>query len=90
MPFLTVKLVDDFAMHLKLFGLAIEHCEKQKEDGNSYFYHSRLSNVFETRVLGSSPMLAQLFVSGFMSSKSFLGVFLLLIFAKKKGERKQR
>ena len=36
-PFLTVKLVDDFAMHLKLFGLAIEHCEKQKEDGNFYF-----------------------------------------------------
>ena len=33
-PFLTVKLVDDFAAHLKLFGLALEHCEKQKEEGS--------------------------------------------------------
>jgi hypothetical protein len=37
-PFLTIKLVDDFAAHLKLFGLAIEHCEKQKEEGKTFFY----------------------------------------------------
>ncbi|XP_028391400.1 sorting nexin-13-like [Dendronephthya gigantea] len=34
MPFLTVRLVDDFAAHLKLFKLAVEHCDKQKEEEN--------------------------------------------------------
>ena len=37
-PFLTVKLVDDFAAHLKLFGLALEHCEKHKEEGNWFSF----------------------------------------------------
>lgn len=36
-PYLTVKLVDDFATHLKLFGLAIQHCEKLKEEGTVHF-----------------------------------------------------
>ena len=37
-PFLTVKLVDDFAAHLKLFGLALEHCKKHKDEGNMFSY----------------------------------------------------
>lgn len=35
MSFLTVKLVDDFAAHLKLFGLATEQCQKFNEEGNN-------------------------------------------------------
>lgn len=44
-PFLTIKLVDDFAAHLKLFGLAIEHCEKQKEEEKSQ-NHPQMKSVF--------------------------------------------
>ena len=44
-PFLTIKLVDDFAAHLKLFGLAIEHCEKQKEEGKTFLFACVLFNV---------------------------------------------
>ena len=44
-PFLTVKMVDDFAAHLKLFGLATEQCEKQREEG-IFSFISKLTSAF--------------------------------------------